>query len=275
MNNLTNITKINFSWTAIGRSLLSVAWQLLVTTVIFWLISRIGKKLINHYFINRQTGINKRSKTIASLTQSIFYYSVLFFYLFGVLSILGVPVGTLLASAGIFSLALGMGAQGFVSDLVNGFFILSEDQYNVGDLVKIGTETGKVQQLGLRTTRLQMSDGSLIYIPNRNISVVYNLTHGGTGLNIELQLAVENDFDQVKNIIMQVNRESNAQADNILTEPAILGIIAQNHQAVTYAIHFQIKPWTDSAVRNYYFSRYLSALKKAGVEFAPASTAHV
>ena len=131
-----NPSDFTVDWSKISNNLLGTIWQLFLTTLIFYLINRIGKKVINQY-VNDRKAKNKRTKTITALINSIFHYTVLFFYLFAVLSILGIPVGTLLASAGIFSLALGMGAQGFVSDLVNGFFILSEDQFDVGDTVKI------------------------------------------------------------------------------------------------------------------------------------------
>ena len=154
-----NIQKIEIDWSKISQNLLSIIWQLAITSLIFYLLSHFGHKIINNYLAKHNTVKNKRTRTITALINSVFQYTLIFFYLFGILSILGVPVGTLLASAGIFSLALGMGAQGFVSDLVNGFFILSEDQFDVGDLVQIGTNVGTVVQLGLRTTRLKGSDG--------------------------------------------------------------------------------------------------------------------
>ncbi len=87
---------------------------------------------------------------------------------------MGVPVGTLIAGAGIFSLALGLGAQGFVSDIVTGAFILMEDQINVGDSVKIGTVEGTVSAVGIRTTRSHQCGRYFGFIPNRNITIVSN-----------------------------------------------------------------------------------------------------
>ncbi len=163
-----NKKAVEINWDKISENLLSILWQLVITTIVFYLISHFGKKILNHYLKSKRRPHSKRSRTITALINSIFQYTVIFFYLFGVLSILGIPIGTLLASAGIFSLAIGMGAQGFVSDLVNGFFILSEDQFDVGDVVQINQQIGTVIQLGLRTTRLKGTDGSIV--PTGNIT---------------------------------------------------------------------------------------------------------
>ena len=263
-----NIQKIEIDWSKISQNLLSIIWQLAITSLIFYLLSHFGHKIINNYLAKHNTVKNKRTRTITALINSVFQYTLIFFYLYGILSILGVPVGTLLASAGIFSLALGMGAQGFVSDLVNGFFILSEDQFDVGDLVQIGTNVGTVVQLGLRTTRLKGSDGSIIFIPNRNITIVQNLAHGGVALDINLDLDTKNDIDEVNKLIKECNRKIQPEKKTIVSGPTIVGVTEQTGKKFVYSIHFQVKPGKQSAVRNLYLSKYIEILQKNKIEFA-------
>lgn len=257
---------IPLDWNEILHNLLSNLWQLLITSVLFWLLWLIGKKLIAKYFLNsRHTKkMSQRTQTISRLASNIFQYTILLFYLYAVLSILGVPIGTLLASAGIFSLALGLGAQGFVSDIVNGFFILNEDQYNVGDQVQIGDQSGQVVELGLRTTRIKSSDGSIIFIPNRQIAVVKNLSRGGAGIDIDLQLPLTADLEQVAALIKTVDQASPLAAA-LKREPQIIGVISQTAAAVTYRIHLQVKTDKALAAKNYYWAHYLQALKTAGI----------
>lgn len=265
---LSNKT-LALNWDKITSHLLETAWQLLLSTLIFYLISHFGKKIIKRYLLSKKVNVkNKRTRTITALINSTFQYTVIFFYLFGVLSILGIPVGTLLASAGIFSLALGMGAQGFVSDLVNGFFILSEDQFDVGDTVLINNQIGTVVQLGLRTTRLKASDGSLIFIPNRNITIVQNLAHNAMSLTIPLELDAGNDFTKVTSIIKKVNGEIVPEKKTIVSGPTIVGITGQNGENVTFSIFFKVKPGKESSIRNLYLSHYLKALKKNDIVLA-------
>ncbi|MDF7638472.1 mechanosensitive ion channel family protein [Lactobacillus sp. ESL0791] len=258
----------DINWDKIGENLLTIVWQLLVTTLVFYLISHFGKKIIKFYLDRRKKNYSKRTKTVTALINSVFQYTVIFFYLFGVLSIIGIPVGTLLASAGIFSLALGMGAQGFVSDLVNGFFILSEDQFDVGDTVQINGQTGTVIQLGLRTTRLKGADGSTIYIPNRNISLVQNLAHGGIGLDLDLQLNAADDFAKVKKLITQVNKTTKPERRSLVQEPKIVGITTQTAQTVTFTIHFQVSPGRESAIHSLYLEKYLKILQENNIKLA-------
>ena len=111
----------------------------------------------------------------------IFNYHALFLFDFIVfLSILGLPVSSLLAGAGIAGVAIGMGAQGFLSDVINGFFILFERQLDVGDEVVLTngpiTVSGKVVSVGIRTTQLRSDDQALHFVPNRNITVVSNFS---------------------------------------------------------------------------------------------------
>ena len=121
-----------------------------------------------------------RQKTISRLLENVFNYTLYFFLLYFVLSTLGLPVSSLLAGAGIAGVAIGMGAQGFLSDVVNGFFILFERQLDVGDQVEFTngpiTISGKVVSVGIRTTQLRSEDGVLHFVPNRSITVVSNFS---------------------------------------------------------------------------------------------------
>lgn len=253
-------------WNEILHNLLSNLWQLLITSLLFWLLWLIGKKLISKYFINSRhlKKMSQRTQTISRLASNIFQYTMLLFYIYAVLSILGVPIGTLLASAGIFSLALGLGAQGFVSDIVNGFFILNEDQYNVGDQVQIGDQRGQVVELGLRTTRIKSSDGAITFIPNRQITIVKNLSRGGASVEIDLQLPLTADLDQVTALIKKVDQAS-PLVSALNREPQILGAVKQTSTALTFRVQLQAKAEKAVAVKNYYWAHYLQALKTAGI----------
>lgn len=277
MNALFHISKtgIAIDWDQIGQHVLTIVWQLVITTVVFLIISKLGERLIRRYATNHNRKLTKRSKTLAALTNSIFHYLAIFFYFFAILSIVGVPIGTLLASAGIFSLALGMGAQGFVTDIVNGFFILSEAQYDVGDLIQIGTSVGTVLQLGLRTTKLKASDGSIIFIPNRNITIVKNLAHGGIGLSLDFELAADNDLADVTRVFGEANQTFKIAAKRLVSGPTVIGVMAQNGLKITYRLHFQVVPGSESLVRNAAYRHYLACLHQANITLAQTSTTTV
>lgn len=247
----------------------TILWKLLISTLVFYLVTHFGRKIIKRYLDkhNDKLVLSKRSQTISALVNSLFRYTMVFFYVYSILTILGIPVGTLIASAGIFSLAIGLGAQGFMSDLVNGFFILSEGQYDVGDNVEIGTETGTVTQLGLRTTQIVTTDGTLIFIPNRQISIVRNLTHGGIGLNLDMNLDADTDLKQLTRLLDQADEKLTDLHDKLVSGPTLIGVVSQQGQTITYRVHFQVKPGFEGKIRQAYWQTYLQYLRVNQVKF--------
>lgn len=247
----------------------TILWKLLISTLVFYLVTHFGRKIIKRYLDkhNDKLVLSKRSQTISALVNSLFRYTMVFFYVYSILTILGIPVGTLIASAGIFSLAIGLGAQGFMSDLVNGFFILSEGQYDVGDNVEIGTETGTVTQLGLRTTQIVTTDGTLIFIPNRQISIVRNLTHGGIGLNLDMNLDANTDLKLLSSLLDQADEKLTDLHEKLVSGPTQIGVVGQQGQTITYRVHFQVKPGFEGKIRQAYWQTYLQYLRVNQIKF--------
>ena len=268
----------------ISSSLSKLRWQNLVSnfidklaslvfaTIIFFLILWIGKIIINSLFTQTRRieilGGNRRAATFHMLTLNIFRYTCYLFYLYAVLSMIGVPIGTLIAGAGIFSIALGLGAQGFVSDMVNGLFLLLEQQLDVGDVVEIGQIKGTITSLGLRTTKILSADGTLNFIPNRNITTVKNYSRHQLTQTLDLPLAPAAPLDQVNQII---NQEI---ANHLVTKEwqgataTILGPVTVKGQ-----LFYQLSVTANTAVVANLASELLNdalkALNTAGIAFAP------
>ncbi|WP_225983671.1 mechanosensitive ion channel family protein [Pradoshia sp. D12] len=151
---------------------------------LFYLIYKVIRtftfKIIEKIFSRMQAKENlseNRTKTLESLTKNAFGYVFIFILIVTILEMLGINVSAILAGAGIVGLAVGFGAQGLVSDVVTGFFILLEKQIDVGDEVTIGVIKGVVEVVGLKTIQIRGYDGSLHYIPNRQIAILSNIIH--------------------------------------------------------------------------------------------------
>ena len=145
----------------IAVELISKSVSLILLFLFFLIIKRVADFIFKHAVeksitLSRQT--EARQKTISKLLHNIMSYTIYFFLLYWVLSILGVPVSSLLAGAGLAGVAIGLGAQGFLTDVVNGFFILLENQFEVGDSVVIGTVEGNISSVGIRTTQIRGFD---------------------------------------------------------------------------------------------------------------------
>lgn len=138
---------------------------LLVTLLISYFVT----KTINFVF----RGIRKNLfKTIRSLLGSIINISLFLISLMIILSLWGFNIGPILTGAGILGLTFSFGAQSLVKDVIAGFFIVTENQFNVGDWIKIGNHEGEVHKLTLRLTVLKDINGDFIYIPNSQITSV-------------------------------------------------------------------------------------------------------
>ena len=127
----------------------------------------------------------------------------------------------------------GFGAQSLVKDVISGFFIIFEDQYGVGDFVKIQDITGTVEEIGLRITKIRGFKGDINIIPNGQITVVTNYSRENSAALVDVNLAYENDIDRAIEIIEKVSREYAAENPDIVEEPQVLGITTMDNVGVT------------------------------------------
>ncbi|KRK63679.1 small-conductance mechanosensitive channel [Companilactobacillus tucceti DSM 20183] len=274
MNSLNTFFKnilFKVNWEDLAQHVLSVITQLILLTVVLLLINWIGKKVIRHIFksnlrIRKNPIPQNKIDTIYTIVLNIFRYVLLFFWIYALLSAIGIPVGTLIAGAGIFSLAIGLGAQGFVSDMVNGFFILLEQQISVGDLIKVNDIEGTVTYVGIRTTQIKSFDGTLNFIPNRNITVVSNKSRNDMQALIDIPVYSNSPFEEIKKVIREVNAELNIKSLQITKAPTVLGFSNLNDGTIVLQINAFTKPGSQYAVKNLLLRKYLVALNEAGIE---------
>ncbi len=134
------------------------------------------KKAVKIAFLKVSTKLDKkhlaRTKTIRSLLVNIINLAVLLVAVLTILSTWGVDVAPLLAGIGVFGIAISFGSQSLVKDFISGFFIILEDQFHVGDTIKVASFEGVVKSISIRTTVIKDSDGNLIFIPNSKIDIV-------------------------------------------------------------------------------------------------------
>ncbi|WP_461225274.1 mechanosensitive ion channel family protein [Lacticaseibacillus suihuaensis] len=267
----------NINWDGVLDRVVSVVVQLVLFTLLFWLINSLGKRLVNRGFKtykDRSRLTPTRVDTMHTLTRNAFSYLVLFFYLYAVLSTLGVPVGTLIAGAGVVGIALGLGAQGFVSDVVTGIFIILEGQFDVGDSVTLGAISGKVTSVGLRTTIVQSFNGTINYIPNRNISIVSNLSRSNMQALVRLPMRPDTDFAKVDAVIDAVNRKLVPTHKEIKSGPDVLGLTDNGDGTFSYQVLMFVQNGQQLAVQRDFLAAYSQALTDAGIVLPTATVPH-
>ena len=176
-----------------------VASIILVVLVLRLLVAIIHTLISKSIYTKQMEKSTEKNRiiTITEMVKNIITYTGFFLGVLIILDIMGISPQTILATAGIGSLAIGIGAQSLIRDLINGFFIIFEDQYSVGDLVKIEEWEGNVEELGIRVTKLRAFDGKLIIIPNSQIKVVVNYQRGSMRARIDYPVHREVDPDKV------------------------------------------------------------------------------
>ena len=274
MKNIFSRYVSQFDWTKIMDELVSKLISLAILFVLFFLAKKLLHSLVKRILkpsLNYVGQDEARKNTILRLVESLLNYCLYFILIYWILSILGLPVSSLLAGAGIAGVAIGLGAQGFLSDLVNGFFILLERQIDVGDTVRLTngpiTIAGTVSSVGIRTTQVRDADGTLHYVPNRNIMVVSNLSRGNQRVLIDMPISAQTDLDKIYQIFQQVNDEQAQKHPEILDGPTILGPQSEKGTGrYSFRVAMMVQSGSQVAIYHLYYKLYHDALLQNGIE---------
>lgn len=242
-----------------------------ITLILFvaGLVVFIGKKVIANVFKLRMKAplrySERRQKTILRLLQSVLSYIVYFSAIIGVLSSLNINVAGLLAGAGIAGLAIGFGAQSLVKDVISGFFIIFEDQFGVGDYIKLNTAEGRVKEIGLRTTKIQGSTGEQHIIPNGSIGVVVNYSVNDTSANIDFVVPVAVNLQEVENAVNNYLSGLENTYEELSKDPVLMGVQSFTPDNVTLRIKIETASMEHSKVSRLIRKDLLELLDKYGV----------
>ena len=214
--------------------LLVVALVVIGTFVILKIIdSFIGRQLNSDKI--KEKGSYNRIVTVTNLIRRIIKVILIFIGVTIVMSVFNISIAPIIATLGVFSLAIGVGAQSLVKDFINGFFIIFEDQYSVGDLVEIGDIEGVVEYLGLRVTKIRDFDKILHVIPNSNISIISNKERANIRTKIEFYLDNSCDPDFVEEKIKAAIEKYRDHEDMVIG-PNLWGVTENGKDAYKMAL---------------------------------------
>ena len=187
----------------------------------------------------------QRSKAVGQIVKSTIALITWSVATILVLSILGINVAPILASAGIAGVALGFGAQTLIKDFLAGIFIILEDQYGIGDIVDLGPAVGTVEEVGLRITRLRDLGGVVWYVRNGEIMRVANRSQGWTLAIVDVPVAYNEDLEKVRKVIEKVGLEmldDQQYFGQLLGAPAYAGVEQVTGDAVFLRIVAKTAP---------------------------------
>jgi len=191
-------------------------------------------------------------RTLSGVIYSVGLFVILFVAALQILPLLGINMGPLLASAGIAGVAIGFGAQTLVHDFINGFFLLVENQYDIGDIIRIAGVQGTVELMTLRRTVLRDADGTVHNVPSSQITVVSNLTRDWAQLALHISVAYNSDSDKVISLLKDLGGaffHDDEFGPKLVAEPQVPGIEKVSGDEVDYLMLVKTRPGQQDAVR--------------------------
>lgn len=229
-------------WIDLGWVALKVLFIVLIAAVVV----AIGKGIIRRVFTmkvrSRLRPTERREKTLRKLLENSLTYIVYFSAIIAILSEFDVEVTGILAGAGVLGLAVGFGAQSLVKDVISGFFIIFEDQFSVGDYVRIGQAEGTIEEIGLRTTKLSAYGGEIHILPNGNISEVINYSINNSLAIIDIRVAYETDIVRAENLIEQFIAGLSVGYEELIAPPTLIGIQDLAASEVVFRVTAETEP---------------------------------
>ena len=216
-----------------------------------------------------QVEIDKRVDTLQNVSYRAIYVIAVFVGLLTILPEFGINIGALLAAAGLIGLAVGFGAQSLVKDYISGLFILIENQYSKGDVIRIADVSGTVEDIDLRRTILRDLDGVVHSVPNGEITVASNMTQSESRVNTVIGVSYGDDLDHVFEVINRIGQElanDPAWSEAITGAPKVLGVDGFGDSSVDIRVLGETEPGRQWEVLRELRLRLKKAFDAEGIE---------
>ncbi|WNB94058.1 mechanosensitive ion channel family protein [Bacillus sp. NEB1478] len=210
----------------------------------------------------------RRENTLYRLLNNITSYVIYFMAFLTILDEFGVDIKAILAGAGVVGLAIGFGAQNLVRDIITGFFIIFENQFSVGDYVRIIGFEGTVEEIGLRTTKIKSWTGELHILPNSSITEVTNFSIHNSMAVVDVSIAYEEDIDKAQNIIQEVVAKVKPNFPEMVKDPEVLGVqmLGAGASEIVIRVAAEVLPMTHFKIARELRKILKLELDKAGID---------
>lgn len=220
------------------------------TRVLVELLQVLLNELFGLYREGEET--SQQARTLVPLLHSVCQYAAYVGGAVWMLIVFGFPVAPVLAGAGIIGLAVGLGAQSLVTDVVSGLFILFENQFLVGDFVEIGAAKGIVEAVAVRHTQIRDDQGKLHIIPNGQIKAVVNLSKGFIFAIVDVKVPTGLDLEVYLRAMTEAGRQLRKTRPEVLADTTIQGLVGLTLQETTVRAITKVKPGSHQQMENEY-----------------------
>ncbi len=265
ISNLLKKTAEMIEFEDIAEFIIKIVITILLFTISVFLV-KISKKIIYRAF--SKFSMERNSDTVASLLSSLCKYVIYFIIICDILVMWGVSITSIIALGSAVSVAVGLGAQDVVQDMLAGLFIITENQFGVGDIVELNGYSGTVEAIGIRTTRIRNSDGNVHIVPNGQISIVTNMSKGFNRAIVDISVSYGEDMDRVFAVLKDEFERlfNNKIIEGIIDIPKVLGINELAESSVVIRITADSKIGENWRVERELRKFILKRFEKEGIE---------
>lgn len=211
----------------------------------------------------------QRARTLGTVLNAFSKWTIWIIVIIMVLTEFGVAVTPLIASVGILGAALGFGAQSLVKDMLNGLFMVFEDQLGIGDIVNLGQVTGVVERVGIRVTEVRDASGTLWFVRNGEVLQVGNLSKDWARIILDVPVPYTMDIDEAQEALLAAAKEFTAEPQwrrKVLEDPDMWGIESISHEALMVRLTVKVRAGEQFAMRRALHRYVKSALDKRGID---------
>lgn len=221
-------------------------------------LTRMAIELL-HVFINEAFGMytedeeaDQKGRTLVPLLESVSQYVIYFGSALTMLRVIGIDTTPVLATAGVVGLAVGLGAQNLVADVVAGFFILFENQFLVGDVIQIGDAMGKVEVINIRTTQIRDESGKLVIIPNGQIKTVVNYSKGYVNAVVDIKVSTSANLEAVMRDMAEAGKRLRQRRHEVIGDTVIKGLVDLTPSDMVIRSVTKVQPGTHLTMQQEY-----------------------
>lgn len=215
----------------------------ILSIIIGYIIYKLIKSLIKKVFSFRSAKADENKiKMISDLVTNIVKYFIIVIVFLIILEIFGVDTKALIASLGVLGLVAGLAVQDTLKDFIAGITIIVEDQYEIGDWVKINNFKGEVISLGMKTTRLRAYTGEVMILPNHLIQEVINYSQSNSLALVDVSISYESDVDKAIDVLNKMCEKISKENESVTGELKVIGVQNLSDSSVDIRIVGETKP---------------------------------
>lgn len=215
--------------------------------VILYLLIAKTIKQISKFDLKQGKIVDKRKRTIISLIKNIIKYIIAIIVLIMILNLYGINTTSIIASLGVASLVIGLAFQDIIKDFLAGIFMIFDNEYAVGDYVKINGFTGEVISLGLKTTKIKAYTGEVMTLSNSSFTEVINYSLNHSNLLLTIPISYDEKIEKIEKIFEEIKEEIK-ENENVY-DMTLLGIDSFNDSFMKYAIMIECVEMTHYGVK--------------------------